>query len=274
MKIKHNKKRNTAFLFEVLTRALTKSLVENTGAQTRRIKKIIKEYFRPASALYKELDCYRAFSESEAMDTYTAEKLIFTAKLSHDAINPKKIFSEQSDLIRRINHEIGPEAFNTFIPNYKSYATLAQIFGNKLPVKTRVLLEQNILKTLTQKRTDSDELTPVDTLVVQTFAERFNTQYQVLLPEQRQILSKYVLSFGPNDADFRFYLTEELRRLVNTVEASLEMEEVKLDHHMLSSTQRILEVLRGYRVTNIDDGDLLRILKIQHLSHEYSHDAN
>ena len=43
MKMKHNKKRNTAFLFEALTREYVKAVVKKNSARQRLVKKIIKE---------------------------------------------------------------------------------------------------------------------------------------------------------------------------------------------------------------------------------------
>ena len=44
MKIKHNKKRNTAFIYEALVRELTKAFVENDQELKYNIKEVIKTY--------------------------------------------------------------------------------------------------------------------------------------------------------------------------------------------------------------------------------------
>ena len=41
MKVKHNKKRNTAFLFEALVKELTKTVIEKNKKKTSLIKSII-----------------------------------------------------------------------------------------------------------------------------------------------------------------------------------------------------------------------------------------
>mgnify|MGYP004467903157 CR=1 FL=1 len=45
MKLKHNKKRNTAFLFEVLVRELTKSVIQKRSDYGIKVSKIVKEHF-------------------------------------------------------------------------------------------------------------------------------------------------------------------------------------------------------------------------------------
>jgi len=45
MRKKHNKKRNTAFLFETLIRELTKSFISKDASKSAKIKTIFKESF-------------------------------------------------------------------------------------------------------------------------------------------------------------------------------------------------------------------------------------
>ena len=119
MKTKHNKKRNTAFLYEALVRELTKSIVGHNKEKTQQIKDIFKEHFSTDSELLKELNCYRALSEtdrSEPLDHYTAEKMIFSAKKEHESLNLKTIFKEQSQVIKKINTQLSTQVFKTFVP--------------------------------------------------------------------------------------------------------------------------------------------------------------
>ena len=65
MKMKHNKKRNTAFLYESLITELTKSIVKKDDVKKNTIIEIIKKYFSSGSNLKKELNLYRTILESE-----------------------------------------------------------------------------------------------------------------------------------------------------------------------------------------------------------------
>ena len=67
MKPKHNKKRNTAFLYEVLIRELTKSVVRRDHEKKKNIILILKEHFGVNSILYKELQLYRDIFEKIAI---------------------------------------------------------------------------------------------------------------------------------------------------------------------------------------------------------------
>ena len=51
MKLKHNKKRNTAFLYETLIRGLTKAIVEKNKELKDELVSILKEHFEKNSLL-------------------------------------------------------------------------------------------------------------------------------------------------------------------------------------------------------------------------------
>tara|TARA_R110002110_G_scaffold63158_19_gene175822 strand:- start:1337 stop:2167 length:831 start_codon:yes stop_codon:yes gene_type:complete len=274
MKVKHNKKRNTAFLYEALVRELTKSVVEQNQDRSQKVKKILKEHFKSGMVLFSELGCFNALSQQDDLDHYNAEKMIFRAKKEYEALDKQDIFKEQSAVIRKINTDLGKDVFNTFVPDYKSYATLAQIFGNKLPVKSRVIMEQQILDTLTNGSPEPQRLQPVDNLVVKSFTQRFNDEYSELLPEQKDLLNRFITSFNENEIDFKVYLGGELKRLKESIEASLELPEVREDPEMVDTTTRVAEQIATFNVAHLSESQILKILKLQKLVREYKSDAN
>tara|TARA_R100001510_G_C7638672_1_gene196491 strand:- start:557 stop:1387 length:831 start_codon:yes stop_codon:yes gene_type:complete len=274
MKVKHNKKRNTAFLYEALVRELTKSVVEQNASRSQKIKKILKEHFRSGKILFSELGCFRALSQKDELDHYSAEKVIFRAKKEYESLDQQSIFKEQSAVIKKINTQLGKDVFNTFVPDYKSYATLAQIFGNKLPVKSKVIMEQRILDVLTSGNRDPQILQPVDNLVVKSFTENFNEEYGDLLPEQKTLLNRFITSFNENEVDFRLYVGTELKRIKESVEASLKLPEIQDDQEMIDNTRRVIEQVSNFNVSNLNEQQILKILKLQKLVREYEEDAN
>ena len=58
MKMKHNKKRNTAFLYESLIKELTKAIVRKDNERKKVVIEIIKKYFNKNSLLKEELNIY------------------------------------------------------------------------------------------------------------------------------------------------------------------------------------------------------------------------
>ena len=275
MKTKHNKKRNTAFIFEALVREMAKAVVAKNSQTKRRIAALLHEHFSKGSLLERELQCYRALSERASLDKYNAEKLIHRTKEAYSQIDKKELFKEQSRVISKINKRLGRTVFSNFIPNYKDFATIAHIFNDSIGLKQKVLMEEKVLNILRSADTDEpSSMQTVDSLVVTKFTKKFNEQYRTLLPEQRNLLGKYILAVGDNMADFQCALVAELKRLHEAVEKSLRLEEVRIDPEMVKNTELLLERLKKFNVTSIADKELRKILQIQSLVREYTSDAD
>ena len=76
-KQKHNKKRNTAFLYEALVREMTKAVVSKDKERKNKIVDILKESFSSSKILGKELSLYQTLLESTNLNSVTAEKLLY-----------------------------------------------------------------------------------------------------------------------------------------------------------------------------------------------------
>jgi hypothetical protein len=273
MKPKHNKKRNTSFLFEALVRVLTRSVIrENTQAVTS-IKKILREYFSHSTVLSKDLECYNALLHSRGLDKYTAEKMIFRAKRERESLGDEEIFKSQSQLIRQINESIGPTVYGTFVPNYKALATIAQLFTGSPSIQDRILLEQQIVENMMGEETISEPMKPQDDLVISTFQKNFNDRYGVLLPEQKDVLRHYVLSFGDEEAHFKVYMATTLGKIKEEVEKSLSCPEVAEDATMVENTHLLLKRIDTYDVNSLSHDDILKVVKMQQLVREYQRNA-
>ena len=275
MKTKHNKKRNTAVLYEILSREMVKAIVNRDSTKKGKLIQIFRESFGKGSVLGTEVECYNSLVENMGCDKYTAEKIVFRVKERHCALNKQEIFEEQSQVIKSINKHIGPDVYNNFIPNYKSFATIAQIFNTQSNPKQKVIMENQVLETLMGSGAATAQVLPaIDSLVVSSYTKRFNTQYGSLLPEQKDLLAKYTLALGDNEPDFKISLAEELRRLHKAVAGSLISEEIKEDVHMTESTRHVLGHLESLNVDSITSKEMKKVLKIQALVSEYSLHAN
>ena len=159
-----------------------------------------------------------------------AEKLVKVAKETYKNIDQKKLFVEQSRLINLINKDLGPYVFSNYVPNYKDLASISRMFNDSTPIKTKVLMEQQIIDKMCREQTVntvSDK--EVNDLVIREFTKSFNKEYSQLLPEQRIFLNHYISSDIDGGVDFKVFLNEELHRITDAVRQSLIMEEVKND---------------------------------------------
>jgi len=270
MKLKHNKKRNTAFLYEVLVRHLTKSIVDRDRGKKQKIIEIIKEHFHLKTLLREDLEIYKTILSEGVCDYHTAEKIIFETKRVVSKIDKEKLFNEQSALINIINRTLSKDAYSIFVPNYKSLASVQQIFSDQVPIKTRMLLETKMVQRLAGKRNEAkDKMSTVDNIVYKTFVKKFNKQYgEVMLDEQKKLLGKYINSFANNGLELKLYLNEEVTRLRELVESALKKEEVILQEELTNKIKEVVEVIDEFKEREVDQYMVEKVLKIQSLVRE------
>ncbi len=263
-KIKHNKKRNTAFLYEALVRELAKATMKKEVVTKNKIVSIIKEFFSDNKPLARELKLYQGILETKTGDKRLAEKILLESRVERGALNSKALFNEQSALISKINKELSSEVYSNFVPNYKSLATLHQIFNNpKVKAKDRVLLEESILQVMTPEDKEEENTLPhIDDVVYRSFAKSFNETYDSLHERQKKLLKCYLGYLGNDDLEMKIYLDEELGNLKSEIENSQELEIFP------EQKSEMLELIESYSKKELSDEELKKILKIQQLIEE------
>ena len=273
-KLRHNKKRNTAFLYEALIREMTKCIISKDKDRKVKIISIIKEHFAKGTSLREELEIFKVVYEASRGERDYIKSIISEAKIRYQTnIDKENIFSEQTALIKKINSSIGSSVFSNFVPNYKSLATICQIFSD-IGIKEKVLLENKLVDIMSSKD-GRENLKPIDKLVYKTFVSKFNEEYSdKLLDNQRGLLNEYIYSFLDNGLSFKVYLNEEIGRLRNVVTESLEMEEVVDDKEMIDKTKEVLEIIESFKETKISKQMIEKVMKIQKLASEIQTDVN
>ena len=274
MKLKHNKKRNTAFLFEALVREMTRAAIRKDQKTLANCKGILKVHFSKGTVLYEELNLYRSLYETRGLSNTSAQKLMTEVRSLHSSLTLEKaeeIFKAQSVVIKEINHNVTKNVFSNFVPNYKNLATVYQILNGELAPEKRVLLEEVVCEALTNKKNKSSDPTSpqVDNLIIKNFIKKFNERYSgALHEEQNKLLNNYVLSFSDNGLALKAYLHEEIGRLRTVVNSSLKIEEISQDEDMVDKTHKVLSLLDDCSKEKINSQMLEDILKIQHLARE------
>lgn len=274
MRLKHNKKRNTAFVYEALVRELTKSIVKNNKNKQSKIVSIMKEHFAKGTELNKELDLYKSVYETKSIEKRLAEKIIVEAKKNYSDLNRKTIFQEQSALINKINKTLSKNLFDNFVPNYKNLATVYSIFQEALPVKDRVLLEENIIQQMSEScATEEEEQQPIDNIVYSTFVTKFNDQYSETLSEsQKNLLGKYISSFSDNGLELKYYLNEEIGNLKEQLTECKSVPVISEDETLKNKVDQVYSVLDSYKDKEIDSDLIEVVLKTQDLLEEIKQD--
>jgi len=267
MRLKHNKKRNTAFVYEALVRELTESVVKNNKNKQNKIVSIIREHFAGESLLKEELELYKSIYETRHIEKTLAEKIVVQVKERRATLDKKRLFQEQSALINKINRTLSNKVYKNFVPNYKTIASVYSIFQDALPVRDRVLLEENIVEQMSASVEIKQETQqPMDSLVYNTFATKFNEEYADTLNEnQKKLLGNYVSSFTDNGLSLKTYLNEEVGRL------KVELERIKKNGEntqIKEKVSQVYDILDGIKEREIDTQMLEIVLNTQHLLEE------
>jgi hypothetical protein len=262
--MKHNKKRNTGFIYETLSRELTKAIVNRHPERKVQIVSILKEFFSGRLILARELELYTTLLETKYMSPKVAERLLQEAKATRATLDESALFDAQSHIIMAINKKLGSEVWGNFIPNFKSLASVNAIFNSKTAVKKKVLFEQALVDRMSAQgdTAATDPMRPVDNLTYSSFIGKFNDKYGNLVQEQKDLLNRYITSFADDGFELRLYLNEELSRLKDTLSNSAAAQS---EPAISTRVKEVVEYLDEFKKREFTTTDLSKILKTQEL---------
>jgi hypothetical protein len=256
MAFRHNKKKNTLFIYEVLIRELTRCILKEDKAQKKEILNIIKTFFAKDKPLAKEIELYRILSETTDLKEGLARKLLSETLRVYSNFNHNDLQQEQEKLLAQVNEKTDSESlFTTFIPSYRNLASIYQIFNRKMNPKEKVILEERIVESLmsSPKLKEEEKFNPIGNLEFKTFLNSFNEVYSgTLIKEQQELLTRYVLSSTDDGTELKIYLNEEISRLKGAVKGREELKEV-------------LQVLENFQNQPISTEVLSQVLRVQDL---------
>jgi hypothetical protein len=270
-----NKKRNSIFLYEILIREYTKAVLAQEEVKKELVLSIIKEAFKPGTQIYLEWSNYRALLGIRT-NKPLATKIFNRVMDNNKLVDQEELDKEQGRLLKRINKVFKPSIFQNFVPNYKSLASIYQLFKNKnMPIKKRVMLEEQVINSisfeeegkLSQEQEQKETYQPISKLAFKTFVEKFNQKYSMLLPEQREMLSKFALA-DDKMIEFKVYLNEEIGRLKSVVDGAVLLKEVKEDREMVSKVGEVKVLLESFARQEINSEMVEKLFKIQQLCKE------
>ena len=269
MKIKHNKKRNTAFVYEALIREATVAILRNDHKKSNKVVTLIKKHFHSNSLLKKDLECYRSLYENQGIDMSLSEKILKEVRMQKMMIDPEGLFKQQTKLIHDVNKEITPEVYNNFVPNYKTLATIDQIFSTKTSPKNRIIMENEIISQMSARAAGNDNNVEIDNVTYRSFVSKFNEKYDAdLLKEQKDLLTHYITSFSDNGLELKNFLNNEIGRLKEKLRESCDADEIKNDKDMLQKTEEVISRLEAFSKEGITENVLMTVLKTQSLVEE------
>lgn len=262
-KYKHNKKRNTGIVYTILIQELTRSILNKNRESEKKLKKILYEFFNKNTELHKEVEIYKQFKDIDNFSKEDTIRLLELAKKEVEKLDKKQIEKEKSRLIHEINKNFSMNFYGNFIPNYRLLASLGQIFSEKLSLKERIIIENNLLEDIENNKKEIYMLPSIDNLTFKTFVQKFNDKYSDLLKEQKDLLFNYVLSLEQNNLNFKFFLSEEIGRMKKILS---EVSSVSQDNkEIYENKEKLIEKLNEFKAAEISQEMLTNILKIQEI---------
>jgi hypothetical protein len=271
-RLKHNKKRNTLFLFEILIQEMTKCITTKNEERKLETLSIIKKFFADGTELKKEKDLLSNVVYTENMTQRNMERLIFHTREEYQKLTSENIFEQQTALIKEINKNLGSDVFKTFVQKYKRIATVHQLFNAELDPKQKVLIEQRILAP--QKiNEEKQSLVHIDKLVFNKFVDNFNSKYAAeLFEEQTKLLTYYITSFTDNGVGLKTFVNEEISRIGAQLKESLENYEISENSDLENGIGKVIEKVSSFSKTPINDAMLKDIINLQQLVRELDSD--
>jgi hypothetical protein len=266
--MKHNKKRNTAFLYESLIKELTKAIVRQDNSKKTIVVEIIKKYFHKDSVLREHLDIYSSLLDTSSDNRDYVFRLMYETKKDYDRLDKKSIFNSQTDLIKEINESLSNEVFANFISSYRDLATIGQFLdSDSLGAKQRILIESKIASVMSVKKKSKKEMKHIDNLTYSTFVNKFNVTYEnSLRQEQKDLLTNYITSFSDNGLGLKSFLNEEIGRL-KSVLGNITGDASKEDK-LLENTKKVVAKLQSFSKKPITEEVVRDIFYIQDLAYE------
>ena len=122
---KHNKKRNTAFIYEALVREVVKQSIAKNVEKRNLAISLLKEFFNKNTLLYKDLQLYKSILETKEAKEKIAFKILVEAKNVKTNINKKMLFMEQSKIIKK---RIVTRGFYELYPNLQILGEHRDVF--------------------------------------------------------------------------------------------------------------------------------------------------
>jgi len=202
--VKHNKIKNTAILYELLSRQITVDVMNDT--KSPKSVRLFKEFFSKNTEMGKEYELYSILLEKKYKNDSHANSLIEAVVKSRRKLSNRRLANEKFNLIKSIkeNYDI-KEFFNTRIPNFKIMASIYKLFGSETgkedfgPVQRTdsvITITEYIIQNKVSSKNKINEFSEHDEdlrlLSYQLLVDKFNEKYKSLNENQKNLLKQYI----------------------------------------------------------------------------------
>ena len=276
MKIKHSKYKNTGILFELLVRQITADTLK--GGDSPAID-ILKEYFVKTS-LGREYKLYESVLKSKVLNEGRANMVISTILETSSKFNRTSLRKQKYNLINEIKKHYNLDVFfGAKIKNYKELAslyTLIEGYNSKEASDSQQIIENKVtlLEHLTKQEVNEKEVKEdvlkefqsydkdLRILTYKVLLEKFNSKYENLSTEQKQVLKEFINSVDstPGLRDFYNSKIEELKTTLNKEAKSIKDKATQIK--ITEVAKYLVELDKTAKITNDNLVDLLQYYEL------------
>ena len=276
----HNKKRNTALLYEFLVRTVSAALVEGDKKTSATALKILRNFYKPGTQLYKEFRLFNSLVKTTVSSDGVSTSILSEAKAAAALINVEALDREKSQLIRSINHLIKNENFyDQPVNEYRTYATIQTLLNEwrKKPgtvdIDTVAKYEQQLRDWLVMEKKEHSHSITEDSpgtsrLLMKVMMKKLNEKYSSTLnSDQKEIIRSYAFSTAKDD---KSTIIKKLMEVRNNLTRSIDSyvtdnpeNKFVIDKMVSVKSQMLSESLES-----VDDSTVSRFMLYSALSHE------
>lgn len=264
LKMKHNKRKNTGFLFEVLVSELSKAVMEGKKHTGKVLVDVMKRYFGPKTVMGQDLQLYKGIYDTDGIPKPVAERILRESKESRLFLDRERLEKEQAEFCYFLEEAFGSDIMNSFIPNYRCLASIYQVFGvSSGNPKTQAILESALVEYMSAERgkeTSAKDVEPIDGLLLSVMGKKAQEKYASFLPEQKQLMRDYA-GFLDGDPDSVLRLNEAIKRLRGVLEAFKTD-----DQYLQEGNEAALRFLTQLASRPITDQDVPALLRLQEIA--------
>ena len=221
--VKHNKIKNTAILYELLSRQITVDVLNDT--KSPKSVSMFKEFFSKNTEMGKEYELYSILMSKKYKNDSHANQLIEAVVKSRRKLSNRRLANEKFNLIKSIkeNYDI-KEFFNTRIPNFKIMASIYKLFGTETgredfgPVEKTdsfITITEHIIQDKVHSKEKISEFSSQDKdlrlLSYQLLVDKFNEKYSSLNENQKNLLKQYINNVSNTNSLKEFIDTEVVK---------------------------------------------------------------
>jgi hypothetical protein len=281
VKTSHNKKRNSALLYEFLIRHISRCLVDENKSEAQKAMAVAKKYFGKGTLLNEELSLYRAISDTTVSSTNSANKIVSYVVNRASRQNARMLDAEKSRLIREVNYNFNKagDFYKAKVPDYMVHAsTYALLSDARKKQKTlnevsRIKLQDVIVEHLKKEKGGEPEKIKtnpkfsktVQRLIVKKFHEKYDDK---LTEGQKGFLKKYmVCSLKGDEQGFRKVIDEQVELSKKKLRA-IRDPEVKSDKELSRKIRECYKKLACTDFSNITEDTIVEVMQYLRLAEE------